>query len=200
MKSIKNALVRVWKKLLYSVDLDTQAITQEISLLPHSVYVGSYISGLPGSLSPNHHVRCIVVDQDFLFFLPPAREICRLPRRSLSRVRVEDNTTISKRLTTVTRLAFFGPFALAMPKKKKQASFYLLLDFVTSPGLASQAVFAFSGLGCQASASAASSYFISNAISHPYASPDQKCPFCAEIIKAEAIKCKHCGSNLPVRP
>lgn len=24
----------------------------------------------------------------------------------------------------------------------------------------------------------------------------QKCPYCAEKIKADAIKCKHCGSNL----
>ncbi|NPV05626.1 MAG: zinc ribbon domain-containing protein [Syntrophaceae bacterium] len=23
-----------------------------------------------------------------------------------------------------------------------------------------------------------------------------KCPFCAELIKAEAVKCKHCGSEI----
>jgi hypothetical protein len=26
------------------------------------------------------------------------------------------------------------------------------------------------------------------------------CPFCAEIVKAAALKCKHCGSDLTVEP
>lgn len=26
----------------------------------------------------------------------------------------------------------------------------------------------------------------------------KKCPFCAELVKGDAVKCKHCGSNLPV--
>jgi hypothetical protein len=25
----------------------------------------------------------------------------------------------------------------------------------------------------------------------------KKCPFCAEAVRAEAVKCKHCGSELP---
>lgn len=28
----------------------------------------------------------------------------------------------------------------------------------------------------------------------------KKCPFCAEVVRAEAIKCKHCGSELPPSP
>ncbi|HCI3893701.1 TPA: hypothetical protein NO315_004902, partial [Pseudomonas aeruginosa] len=29
---------------------------------------------------------------------------------------------------------------------------------------------------------------------------EKKCPFCAEVIKAEAVKCKHCGSMLSAGP
>ena len=29
---------------------------------------------------------------------------------------------------------------------------------------------------------------------------NRKCPFCAELVRAEAKKCRHCGSELPPLP
>ena len=31
-------------------------------------------------------------------------------------------------------------------------------------------------------------------------SDEVKCPFCAEMVKREAVKCKHCSSDLPKPP
>ena len=41
--------------------------------------------------------------------------------------------------------------------------------------------------------------FIFAAASPPTDKGGRRCPFCAESVKLEAMKCKHCGSELPKR-
>ena len=83
------------------------------------IYVGNYLTGLPNEYCTVKNVNCDVGENDFIFFIGnnPMRELGKIPRDAINQIIVEDKTKITKRLTTVTRLALFGPFALAMPKK-----------------------------------------------------------------------------------
>lgn len=166
------------------------------------IYLARYLTGFPDHNQPLEPVYCLVAAADFIFQYGSgayAREIFRLPRHALAAALVDDKTVIAQRLTTVTRLAFFGPFALALPKKKKADSFWLDLEWRDLPeGVSRHAIFEFDGLQCDGYARLAANELLKHALSPPAGpGPDDKtCPHCAEIIKKDARLCRFCRSPL----
>ena len=122
--------------------------------------VGEHIAGLA-----NAHSRiwttCGVTQRDFIF-LSAGRELGRIPRSAVTGIFVEDESTISKRITA-TRLLAVGIFALAAPKKTKEEKWCLLIEW-SDGGLRQNTIFEFSGAFSQSSANTAAQKLIANRI------------------------------------
>jgi hypothetical protein len=164
------------------------------------IFVGNYLTGLPNEYCAVENVSCDVSENDFIFYIgtKSRRELGKIPRDTINQIIIEDKSKITKRLTTVTRLAIFGPFALAMPKKKKRDEFALIIDWTDENGINHNIIFEFTGYQCQGYANLAGNKLNEYQVSKVkrLALDEKKCPFCAEIIKKEALICKFCRSKL----
>jgi hypothetical protein len=91
---------------------------------------GRYVTGLPVLNIPTDAViECAVTDRDFVFLgSHHGLQVGRINRISVHSVVVEDKSQFSKRIT-VTRILALGLFALAVPKKTANESWYVVLNW-----------------------------------------------------------------------
>jgi hypothetical protein len=151
-----------------------------------TVAVGKYLAGLPNVDRTIDGIKCAITDKEFVFLLA-ATELGRIPRDSVNQIFVDNKSQILQRLT-VSRMLTLGVFSLAAPKKKKYEEFCLAIDWENELGVRQNSVFEFSG-----SMSNTMSNQAINTLTK-YVKPkverlksnEQKCPYCAEIIKKEA--------------
>ena len=150
-----------------------------------------YVGGFP---SDSGGVRCcqyLVTKNEYIFYCDPNKRFGVVPRDGILEIEILSEAAFTKKIE-LGALVVMGPLGLGAQSTERHDVYYLVVRFKDDNGKEYKIVFRSSDTD---SFNAIEEYRLE--YRERLAQSERKCPFCAEIIKAEALKCRFCGSELP---
>lgn len=158
--------------------------------------MGRYLGGLDQVAGPLDHIECKIDEVAYIFVTDFEREIARIPRSAVLDIFCEEKKELITKLTPVKNLPLQA-LGIATDRRKPTSGYCLVIDW-DNLGSRQYTVFEFRGISPRADAHRVQTVLNSHRKSKPKALRfDEKyCPFCNEIVKKEAVLCKHCHSRI----
>lgn len=164
---------------------------------PARVPLAKYLAGFGQATSALDSVECRIDESAYYFSSHDHDDFGRISRRSIVNIFTVEKSELLDKLSSTRNMNFS---ALGIdPKKPKPISGYcLVIDWRDPSGERHNVVFEYGGAFARARAHNDAASL--NRFRKPHVAPlrfDQKyCEYCAEVIKQDAVKCKHCNEFL----
>ncbi|MBK7091300.1 MAG: hypothetical protein IPH59_06205 [bacterium] len=168
---------------------------------PARVPIGRYLGGFPLATTPVDYVDCLIDSSAFVFVSKHNKEFGRIPRTAVVDLFCEEKPLLLPRLTATKNITFPN---LGVGKKRSLSGYCLVVDWQIGD-TRNNAIFEFGGVAARVNAHGVETILKSNckASVPPLRFDERNCPFCREVVKKEALVCKHCHGRItdprPVR-